>query len=351
VEEQRTNSIRNNTGVGAVAGTPGTLPTNWSAFDSALELAVAVGGIGTENGIAYIDIRFSGTVTAQRNGLVFFETGSVVASAAQSWAESSYIKLQSGSLANIEQINLRTDSYNSASGFLSATTSSAITPTSAALVTQRQSLVFTTPASTAFVQPALRIRTNSSGAIDITLRIGLPQLEQGAFATSVIPTSTTAVTRSADVASITGSAFSSWYSQSEGTVFAELVPRTFANLAGVASADDNSSNNRVALRTTTSSLANLRVGVSGVAQADFTASPTLIAGVLTKIAGGYKTDDFAISANGSTAASDTSGTSPTLANQLTIGTAVGNSAVNAPIRRLTYWPTRLSNVSLQQITQ
>jgi hypothetical protein len=31
VEEQRTNSIRNNTMVGAVAGTPGTLPTNWSA--------------------------------------------------------------------------------------------------------------------------------------------------------------------------------------------------------------------------------------------------------------------------------------------------------------------------------
>jgi len=177
------------------------------------------------------------------------------------------------------------------------------------------------------------------------------QLEAGAFPTSYIPTTTATVTRSADVASITGSAFSSWYRQDEGTVFAELVPRTFANLTGVASADDNSSNNRVAVRTTTSSLANLRVGASGVAQADFTASPTLIAGVLTKIAGGYKTDDFAISANGSTAASDTSGTSPTLANQLTIGTAVGNSAVNAPIRRITYWPRRLGNEVLQGITQ
>ncbi|MFM6192892.1 MAG: hypothetical protein ACKPFF_10615, partial [Planktothrix sp.] len=29
IEEQRTNSIRNNTMQGAVAGTPGTLPTNW----------------------------------------------------------------------------------------------------------------------------------------------------------------------------------------------------------------------------------------------------------------------------------------------------------------------------------
>jgi hypothetical protein len=41
-------------------------------------------------------------------------------------------------------------------------------------------------------------------AIDITLRIGMPQLEQGAFATSVIPTTTATVTRATDVASING---------------------------------------------------------------------------------------------------------------------------------------------------
>jgi hypothetical protein len=62
-------------------------------------------------------------------------------------------------------------------------------------------------------------QTAIGAAIDITLRIGLPQLEQGAFATSVIPTTSAEVTRNADVASITGANFSSWYSQSEGTVF------------------------------------------------------------------------------------------------------------------------------------
>ena len=46
------------------------------------------------------------------------------------------------------------------------------------------------------------------------------QLEANAtFATSYIPTSGSSVTRSADIASITGSNFSSWYNQSEGTVF------------------------------------------------------------------------------------------------------------------------------------
>jgi hypothetical protein len=47
------------------------------------------------------------------------------------------------------------------------------------------------------------------------------QIEQGAFATSVIPTTTTALTRNADVASMTGTNFSSWYNAAEGTLYYE----------------------------------------------------------------------------------------------------------------------------------
>lgn len=45
------------------------------------------------------------------------------------------------------------------------------------------------------------------------------QVETGSFPTSYIPTSGSTVTRSADVAEITGTNFSSWYNQSEGTTF------------------------------------------------------------------------------------------------------------------------------------
>jgi hypothetical protein len=47
------------------------------------------------------------------------------------------------------------------------------------------------------------------------------QVEEGSFPTSYIPTSGSALTRSADVAQITGDNFSSWYNPNESTWYAE----------------------------------------------------------------------------------------------------------------------------------
>jgi len=45
-----------------VAGTPGTLPTNWGVSAPA-GLATSVVGLGTENGLPYVDLRINGTAT------------------------------------------------------------------------------------------------------------------------------------------------------------------------------------------------------------------------------------------------------------------------------------------------
>ena len=47
-------------------------------------------------------------------------------------------------------------------------------------------------------------------------------MEEGSFMTSVIPTSGSTVTRTADNASITGSNFTEWYNPSEGTVYTQF---------------------------------------------------------------------------------------------------------------------------------
>ena len=58
------------------------------------------------------------------------------------------------------------------------------------------------------------------------------QVEAGAFPTSYIPTTASTVTRTADLASITGTNFSSWYNSSEGTLYASAAPSTNAAYSG-----------------------------------------------------------------------------------------------------------------------
>ena len=56
VEPAATNSIRNNTMVGAVTVTPGTMPTNYGTLDRGLTRQVVATGV--VNGIEYLDLRF-----------------------------------------------------------------------------------------------------------------------------------------------------------------------------------------------------------------------------------------------------------------------------------------------------
>jgi hypothetical protein len=57
------NLLKNSTSLGAVAGTPGTLPKNWNLYapDSGAGISTQVVGTGIEDGIDYIDFRVFGT--------------------------------------------------------------------------------------------------------------------------------------------------------------------------------------------------------------------------------------------------------------------------------------------------
>jgi hypothetical protein len=182
------------------------------------------------------------------------------------------------------------------------------------------------------------------------------QLEAGSFPTSYIPTITATVTRSADVASITGTNFSSWYRQDEGTVFVDSARYALGNSAGqyiVCEAGNSAFNNNDLIQLGTQFGSNsfqMLVNVGNVTQAAL-----VEAGVVTqsKYVGAYRANDFAYTKNGASPATDTSGTTPTV-SQLNIGSrpAFGNTGyLNGTIRRLTYWPQRLPNSTLQQITQ
>ena len=357
IEEQRVNSIRNNTMQGAVAGTPGTAPTNWSMQTTGSGLTRTIVGVGTENGITYIDVRYAGTTTGALSSAILAnneQTTQIAAASGQSWTGSWYLSVAGGSLTGLTLLNIQLTERDAAGALLASSTANVLsTITSANLATQRFVVSRTfNNASTAFATCEVRFSVPISTAVDFTLRIGLPQLELGAFATSVIPTTTTALTRNADSASMTGTNFSSWYNATEGTFFTEsqiLYSTGGTFFPGVLSANNGTSTNQILTYYINTNRQTLYVRTGGTVVADI--GPTASANIVFKFAGAYKENDFAATTNGAAVSTDTAGTLPPAADRLNIGSQAGLSQpLNGHIRRISYYPRRLSNTELQAIT-
>jgi hypothetical protein len=192
LEPQRTNGIRNSTMVGAVAGSPGTIPTNWKVLAGS-GLTRTVVGIGTENGLPYIDLRYNGIASGTGELLGFEQDTQIAASNGQSWSLSCYVKIISGT-AN--SFSLNWSERNALAGFLVGAVVT-ISPTS---TLQRFTLsgTLTGGATVAAVQPFIRAVVTIGATYDFTIRIAAPQMELGAYDTTWVPTTTAAVTRLAD---------------------------------------------------------------------------------------------------------------------------------------------------------
>jgi len=349
IEESRTNSIRNNTMVGAVAGTPGTLPTSGAAawfVSAAAGLATNVIGTGVSAGITYIDVQLVGTATAGTYVLEFEASTGVSGSVGQTWANSFWLAQVGGTTNNISNPAVRIQYRDAASVILA--TSSLATATLSGTLTRSQ-FTSTAPASTAFVRSAIQLST-AAGAVDITLRIGLPQLEQGAFATSVIPTTTTALTRAADLASV--NTLSPWFNATEGTLYVEGQLATGINPAipsALVSLDDTTLSNRMQLRRQTpGTVGDFRFVSSG---GNFVGTATV--GTLTGInkqAAAYAVSDQAGVINGTLMTGITPiATLPTI-TRLALGDGPGSVPLNGYLRRVTFYPLAFSLAELQTIT-
>jgi hypothetical protein len=349
IEESRTNSIRNNTMQGAVAGTPGTNPTNWIVGATADGLTKEIVGTGTQNGITYVDIRWSGTSGAgSSTTLATFETNNQIAALnTQTWAGSSFIALVGGTLTNVSLLELRIRYLDSGGSVLQQ---GGVSVSSATATLQRFSTAQTAAnASIAFVNLSVLGDFVNSSAVDFTLRIGLPQLEQGAFATSVIPTTTTALTRSADVATV--NTLSPWFNASAGTLYAE-AQYPFAAASGLnsgfAEIDNGTFDEVVAIYVTPGGNSSFVVRDNNVTQATVTVSG-MTANTVIKIAGAYAVNDFQQATNGTLGVADTSGSLPTV-TRLALGDIAVGQKLNGYLRRITYYPLRLSNAQLQNLT-
>jgi len=201
-----------------------------------------------------------------------------------------------------------------------------------------------------------RIGPDSATAGQTVIALGA-QLEAGAFPTSYIPTTTATVTRSADVASISGSNFSSWYRQDEGTVFAEFqtAVQDAANNRGVTAVDDGTNNNRVSLFIPAGNfpLAVASRVVSGGVASNPTNTGSITSSSIAKSVICYRvgTDGAAVSVNGAIPAASSPASAPNGVNNLRIGTIFGTNNLGGTIKRLVFWPRRLGNEVLQEVTR
>jgi hypothetical protein len=216
--------------VGAVAGTPGTLPTNYTVALGGLTQTIV--GIGTENGLQYIDYRLSGTASSTVAQLNLEGTTQIAALNGQTWTFSTYLKTISGTPNNYR---LGMIERNAVGTIIKTVATNALPTTTLSQFVYSRAL--DGGALVAFVQPVFYMTLTIGETYDFTIRIAAPQMELGAYATTFIPTTTAAVTRlpdsasKADVASLIG--------QTEGTIYFEInfLPtsegiRTFFTLEG-----------------------------------------------------------------------------------------------------------------------
>jgi len=185
---------------------------------------------------------------------------------------------------------------------------------------------------------------DASGVGDV-LTIWGAQLEEGSFPTSYIPTSGTALTRSADVASITGSNFSSWYNQSEGSIYAAYdstggSPTRAAYGLGSTTSSQGTNNESNPSKFTWFDGSTV---LSTVNTFDFSTG-------VGKTAAGFTDTAVSICLEGGTVATGTQAAYTD--TQIVLGARGAGTTkfLNGHLVRLTYFPERLPDSSLQTMT-
>lgn len=350
IEEGRTNSLRNNSMQGAVAGvfgSGGAVPTHWAGSFSGSGLTHTIVDIGTENGIDYIEMRVNGTTSGSIAGVQYFDAtpNAFAISPAQVWAQSAFVKLVAGSFANVGSLDLTFRESDSGGVFLRQTLLSVL---GANATLQRFSGTTTVGASAAQGATGMRLGAAPSAAIDFTIRIGWPQTELGAFATSPIRTTSATATRASDNISQTTAG---WYDPAGGSFYSEgrLHGLTASNQFLQEVTDGTTSNELSHFVTTGGSLSTQTV-VGGASQANPFAG-SIAAGALFKGASRSLANNFQCAIGGVLGTPDVSGSIPAGITTHSIGRRVNNTFImNGYLRRIAYWSRALSDTELQAVT-
>jgi len=199
--------------------------------------------------------------------------------------------------------------------------------------------------------------TPSAGALTLTVTgtVQFAQLELGVFATSYIPTTASQVTRSADVATMTGTNFSDWYNTSEGTLQAVGTPvAPVASNSGMAIAqiyqESGATRNFIHLSMGSASRPRLLVYLANTLVLNSAAASNQTA-PLNQVAA-LKSGSISFASNAVAIATNSAQNIPTGVTQLGIAYDFYNArGGNAWVSKINYWPMKLTNAETQAFSK
>ena len=177
------NRLPNNRGDGAVVGvlgSGGALPGGMGVTGIAAG-SIEVLSLAAKNGRPNTKVRISGTPTNNVN-IIFTGSQVIPAVAGQVWTSSVWAQMTAGSVANLNPITLNTTTHAANGDFISSFANNFI----GTIGDDVRRVVSSTlvGATIAFVRSQVQLAW-TSGAVDITLDISAPQLEQAGAATDV----------------------------------------------------------------------------------------------------------------------------------------------------------------------
>jgi hypothetical protein len=329
LESARTNSVRNSVAAGAVAATPGTVPTNWTAGSTANGITRTI-AVGTENGLAYAEYSYIGTPTSTSNLTGTFESSTqITASNTQTWSCSAFARVVSA-VGNTSQ-SIRIIEADSGGAFLGGGT--AVTIVSGTNLGSSRQVVTRTfnQATAAFAQCQWIFGYTINVPLNLVVRFAGPQVELGASVTSYIPTSGAAATRAVEAASMTLASFNAVGKLSDATVYAKIIINGFnGGNQSIATISDGTTNNRYFFfhNSTSFTIASALAGTLGTTAGatDSIAAGSPSSGAATWRASGTRVQ---VAANGGTAAGGTFSQIPAVSSLTTLN--IGNSGAGASL--------------------
>ena len=178
------------------------------------------------------------------------------------------------------------------------------------------------------------------------------QLENGGFSTSFIPTTSAALTRNADVATMTGTNFSSWYNQTAGTFSAQAIVPQLGRAGRILGVDSGTTANLFVIGTAATNQVSSDSVVGGAYSGGAYPLNTISANTSFKMCAAYSnttTDPAALNGGAVGGGSFSVGTTMT---EMYLGCQVGTSTFfNGCVLEINYWPQRLTNNEVQAFSK